>query len=797
MPTIKRTKVEFEGRIEEREAIVEEERVERWGTDASLHVVGQRTPRVDGVARVTGRATFTQDVQLPGMLIGRFLRSPYPHARVKAIDARQAEALPGVWLVWHRGRLPCFDGTPVERLGGREVFAAELAYQGAEVAFVLADDERIAKDALSMIRVEYEELPFAHDLSSATATGGPPVLADPAEPAGRAAQAGQNVNLIDPEGQVYQRGDVEQGGQEADVVVDLVFTTPVAAHCCMETHGSAARWEGDQVTVWHSTQSVFGTRSSVAEMLDISQSQVRAICEYVGGGFGSKWGAESYTLMAVLAARETGRPAKVILDRAEEHLVAGYRPSSKQRVRLGARRDGTLTLIEHEAWVVTGAYGGGGSIIGGPAKDLYNCSNVRTVVWALRANTDAGRAFRAPGYVEGTFALEGAMDELAQRLGIDPLELRLKNYAEISPSRDIPYTVKGLREAYEIAAQRIGWREADSALCPMARGFTARGLGMASQIWGGGGGPPGNAIVKLLPDGTAEVLAGVQDLGTGTKTVIAQTAAEELGLPLDAVRVVIGDTLPAPFGPGSGGSVTLASITPAVREAAHDACVQLLDLAAYMLDLPEATAGDFSVRNGQIDYLPTAGKRILWREVAAKMGNYMIVGRGARGPNPDDKALNTFGAQFAQVQVNTETGQVRVCKVVAVHAIGRIVNPLTAASQVYGGATMGLGFATSEERVIDARTGLQLTANLRAYKAPMMVDIPEFEVEFVDLVDGEANSVGAKGLGEPPIIPTPAAIANAVANAIGVRILDLPITPARVLSALQQRGGQAAPAEGA
>jgi xanthine dehydrogenase YagR molybdenum-binding subunit len=788
MPTIKRTKVEFEGRIEEREAIVEEERVERWTADAELHVVGQRTARVDGVARVTGRATYTQDVQLPGMLIGRFLRSPYPHARVKAIDSRRAESLPGVWLVWHRDRLPHFDGESVNRLGGREVFAEELAYQGTEVAFVLAEDERIAEDALSVIRVEYEELPFAHDLPSATAEGAPPVLAGP---------AGYEPNLIDPEGQVYQRGSVEQGLQDADVIVDLVFTTPIAAHCCMETHGSAAWWEGDQVTVWHSTQGVFATRSSVAEMLGISQAQVRVICEYVGGGFGSKFGAENYTLMAVLAARQTGRPVKVVLDRAEEHFVAGYRPSSRQRVRLGARRDGTLTLIEHEAWVVTGAYGGSGSIIGGPAKDLYNCSNVRTVVWALRANTDAGRAFRAPGYVEGTFALEGAMDELAQKLGLDPLDFRIKNYAENSPSRDIPYTVKGLREAYEMGAQRIGWHERAPQPGSGRRGLTLRGLGMASQIWGGGGGPPANAIVKLLPDGTAEVLAGVQDLGTGTKTVIAQVAAEELGLALDAVRVVVGDTLPAPFGPGSGGSVTLASITPAVREAAHEAKVQLLDLAAYMLDLPEAMPDDFEVRSGEIYYLPAASKRMPWREVAAKMGNYMIVGRGARGPNPDDKALNTFGAQFAEVEVNTETGQVRVCKIVAAHAIGRVVNPLTATNQVYGGATMGLGFATSEERVIDARTGLQLTANLREYKAPMIADIPEVEVEFVDRVDGEANSVGSKGLGEPPIIPTPAAIANAVANAIGVRMLDLPITPARVLSALHQEDGKTASAEGA
>ena len=768
MPTIRKTKVEFEGRIEEREMIVEEQHAQPWDQDAALSIVGRATPRVDGVARVTGQAIYTHDVQLPGMLIGRFLRSPYPHARVTRVDSRQAEAMPGVWIVWHRDRQP-----PVDRLDGRKVFPKELAYQGAEVAFVAARDEHTAEDALASIEVEYRALPFAYDLASATAQDAPPVF------------VGEDSNLIDPQGQVYERGDIDQGKADADVVVDMNLATPVAAHCCMETHGSVAQWEGDQLTVWHSTQSIFGTRSSLAQALDIPQDKVRAICNYVGGAFGSKFGAEVYTLMAALAARQARRPVKVVLDRAEEHLVAGYRPNSKQRVRLGARRDGTLTFIEHEAWVGTGAYGGGIGMIGGPSKDLYDCANVRTVQWAARANMDAGRAFRAPGYVAGAFALESAMDELAHRLGIDPLEFRLKNYAQISPSRGIPYTVKGLREAYQVGAERIGWhrRQEGQAI----DGPWRRGWGMASQIWGGGGGPPANALVKLLPDGTAEVLVGVQDLGTGTKTVLAQTAAEALGLPLPAVRVVIGDTLATPFGPGSGGSVTLASTTPAVREAAYDAMRQLLDLAAYMLEVPDAKPEDFVVKGGEITCREDPDKRISFHKVAAKMGNYMIVGHGARGPNPDDKALNTFGVQFAEVEVNVQTGQVRVCKLVAVHSIGRVVNPLTARSQVSGGATMGLGFGTMEERVIDAQTGLQLTANLEDYKVPTIVDVPQFDVEFVDMVDAQANSVGAKGLGEPPIIPTPAAIANAVADAVGARVTELPITPDRVLRALKAR----------
>jgi xanthine dehydrogenase YagR molybdenum-binding subunit len=756
MPTIKRTTIEYEGRIEEREVIVEE-----------LQVVGQPVPRVDGVARVTGQAVFTQDVQLPGMLIGRFLRSPYPHARVKRVDSTKAEAMDGVWLVWHRDQPP-----PLTRFVGREIFAEELAYQGAEIAFVVAQDERTVDDALAAIDVEYEEYPFVHDLASATAEGAEEALID------------AGGNLITPEGQVDQRGDIDRGLRDAVVVVDLTFTTPIAAHCCLEAHGSVAKWEGDQLTLYHSTQGVFGARSMIAEALDIPLDKVRTICDYMGGGFGSKFGVERFSLLAALAAHEARRPVKTILDRAEEHLVAGYRPSSRQRVRLGARQDGALTLIEHEAWVVTGAYGSGGSIIGGPAKDLYTCPNVRTVVWAVRANTDAGRAFRAPGYVEGTFALEGAMDALAAELGLDPLALRLKNYAEISPARSIPYTRKELRQAYEIGADRIGWASRQERRTQ--NGPWRRGWGMASQIWGGGGGPPANAIVKLLPDATAEVLVGVQDIGTGTRTILVQVAAEELGLPLDAVRCVIGDTLPTPFGPASGGSVTLASATPAVRAAAHDALRQLLELAAIMLDLPETTYDDFVMEGRDIVYRPNPDKRISVQEAAARVGDYMIVGKGARGPNPDEKAVNTFGAQFAEVEVNVETGQVRVLKIAAVHDIGRVINPMTAASQVCGGATMGLGFGTTEERVIDSQTGLQLTANLEDYRVPILADIPQIDVSFLDVADPEANSVGSKGLGEPPIIPTAAAIANAVADAIGVRMLDLPITPDRVMRALRE-----------
>jgi xanthine dehydrogenase YagR molybdenum-binding subunit len=480
------------------------------------------------------------------------------------------------------------------------------------------------------------------------------------------------------------------------------------------------------------------------------------------------------------------------LGREEEQLVSGYRPASRQGIRIGAREDGTLTCIEHQAWQHMGAFGHRGYTVTGPTQSLYACPNVRTTEWGVRVNSDRGRAFRAPGYVEGTFALEGALDALAEELGIDPLDLRLKNYSGIDPKRDEPYTAKGLREAYEIGAQRSGWRDRPAE--PTEDGPWRRGWGMASQIWGGGGGPPANAIVKLLPDGTAEVLVGVQDIGTGTRTVLTQIAAEELGLPLTAVRVVLGDTQATPYGPTSAGSQTLPSAGPAVRSAARACLRDVLDLAAQMLaserpGVAEVGAEALAMEAGEIVHKDEPELRISFQEVAAKMDGYTLVADGARGPNPEATTVNTFGAQFAEVEVNVATGQVRVLKLVVVHDVGRVINPMTAANQVYGGVIQGLGLGTMEQRVFGRRTGLQLTPNLETYKLPTMMDTPGIDVSFVDRADVEANSVGAKGLGEPPIIPAPAAMANAVSDAIGVRIIELPMTPRRVLRALRRGEG--------
>jgi len=771
MPKIRKTEVEFEGRVEEREIIVEEEGVAPWGQEVQLRVVGKPAGRVDGVAKVTGQAVYTTDIDLPGQLTARALRSPHPHARIVSIDSSAGEALRGVHLVWHRGRLP-----PVAYFDGRELFPTELAYEGEEVALVVADDDRVAQEAVAAIDVIYEELPFVEIIDKALAESAPPALLGTAD------------NWIDPDGQVYERGDIGRGWDDAEVTVALDFTTQNAAHCPLEPHAVVARWEGNELTVWESTQGVFEVRNRLADALDLPYDKVRVICDHMGGGFGAKQGAGRHTVLAALAARATGRPVRMALNRREEQLVGGYRPASEQEIRLGALKTGQLTCIEHRVREHMGAYGHFGYAVTGPTRTLYACPNVRTEVRGVRVNSDHGRAFRAPGYVEGTFALEGAMDALARELGMDPLALRLANYAEVDLAQSQPYSAKALDEAYEMGARRIGWyARIDGAA---DSGPWRRGWGMASQIWGGGGGPPANAIAKLLPDGTVEVLVGGQDIGTGTKTVLSQIAAEELGLGLDSVRVVLGDTLSTPYGPTSAGSQTLASAGPAVRAAAHACLNQVLEMAAQMLGLDEAGGAMLNVRDGKIVHRAEPDRSIPFRDVAAKMDGYTLMGEGARGPNPEGARVNTFGAQFAEVLVNRETGQVRLLRLVTVHDVGRIVNPMTATSQVYGGVIQGLGLSLMEERVVDGSTGLQLTPNLEGYKIPTMMDVPEIDVSFVDRADADANSVGAKGLGEPPIIPTPAAVANAVSDAIGGRVTHLPMTARSVLDATRKSEGR-------
>jgi xanthine dehydrogenase YagR molybdenum-binding subunit len=765
MPKIEKIQVEFEGRWREEEVIVEEDALPIWGEDASLSIVGKPIPRVDGHERVSGKAIYTCDVRLPGMLYGKILRSPHPHARIVNIDTSRAEALDGVVVVMTHKNVP-----PISYDNGRHLFDEPLLYRGEEVAAVVAQDEYIAEDALKLINVEYEVLPFVTDPEAALAPDAPEV------------HPGGNL-YFDPQRDIYERGDVERGLAEADVVVEAVYRTPVAMHNCMETHGSVAHWVDDRVTVWDSTQSVFGVREDLARVLSLPLHHVRVIKQYMGGGFGSKNHFGKYTILAALFSRMTGRPVRFVLDREEENLAAGNRSSAILECKAGAKKDGTLTALYMKSISGIGAYGTGGFACGGPFREMYRCPNVRTEQQAVYTNTGPACAFRAPGYVEGTFALECLLDELAEKLNMDPLELRLANYAEENQVRGLPYTSKGLRKAYQVGAEKIGW--AKRRKVSSREGRFRRGIGMASQTWGGGGSPPSYALIKMNADGTADLVTGTQDIGTGTRTILTQIAAEELGVWLEDIRISIGDTQVGPYSVISAGSMTAASVGPAVRMAAHDAKRQLLDLAAYMMDVPFEK---LEIRDRMVYTVDDSSKRLPLSEVAAKMGDYMIIGKGARGPNPSKATVNTFGAQFAEVEVDMETGQVRLLRVTGQHDIGRVLNPLTATSQCEGGVIQGAGLAIMESRIVDGPTGHVLNVNLEDYKIPTALDVPEIDVTAVDMVDPACNNLGAKGLGEPPIIPSAPAIANAIYNATGLRIRALPISPKMILDALREAG---------
>ncbi|HEY7833174.1 MAG TPA: xanthine dehydrogenase family protein molybdopterin-binding subunit [Ktedonobacterales bacterium] len=765
------THLEFEGQVEETRVVMEGEEPPVWGPDAQLRIVGQPTPRVDGRERVSGRAEYAYDVMLPGMLIARCLRSPHPHARIRALDATRAEALPGVRGVFHHlnaGDLP----SPA----GRPMFTDEARYAGEEVALVVADSAAIADEALGLIAVDYDVLPFVADAQGGLAPDAPRVAAE------------LETNIVSGTGEdwpkVYDRGNAEQGLAEADVTAELRFETPTQVHNCLETHGGAAAWDGRTLTVWSSTQDIFGARRQIATALKLDLNQVRVIKQYMGGGFGSKFGAGRPGILAAYAAKRLGRPVKCMYDRHEENLATGNRPASAQEYRLGARRDGTLTAIAARVVADVGAHGSWMAPVSLPAKELYQCANVHVEDVPVRTNLGTQAAFRAPGVVEGIAGLEAAMDLLAGKLGMDPLELRRKNVAERYQLLDRPYAVKTLLEAYRIGAEAIGWATRDDPARRFpdgAAGALRVGVGMASQLWGGDGGPPAQALAKLLPDGSAVILTGTQDIGTGTRTVLAQIAAEELGLPLARIRVELGDTEYGLFSPGSGGSMTLASVGPAVRMAAAQVRQELLEVAGQ---LSEAPADALDVRDGTIIERDTGRERGSVASFLEQLGGHEITGKGMRGPNAEEVTVRTWGAQFAEVEVDTLTGVVRVRRIVAVHDVGRVVNPLTLSSQIEGGIIQGLGLALTEQRIVDPALGIVVNADLEGYKVPTIRDVPEIEITYIGGPKVQANTLGSLGAGEPPIIPTPGAIANAVAHALGRPVTALPLTPRRVLDLL-------------
>jgi CO/xanthine dehydrogenase Mo-binding subunit len=659
------------------------------------------TPRVEGADKVTGRARYSADVRLPGLLYARVLRSAMPHASIRRVDTASAERLAGVRAVLCRDNAPRIPWYETSCL-----FDETVRFVGDELAAVAADSEDIAADALRLIAVQYEPLPFAADLDACVA----------AAP------------------KVRGRGDVEAGERDADVSVDEIYTTQAVVHNALESHGCTASWEDGVLTLYESTQGIFSVRDEVAEKLGLPKERVRVITEHMGGGFGAKQIAWKHSVIAALLAERARRPVQLMLDREAENIAVGYRQPTRQRVRLGARRDGTLTFIDADVTVDRGIYATAGeaSMVTGIWQTLYRCPNVRVRERQVRTNLGPAVAFRAPGYAETAFGLESAMDELARKLAMDPVALRLLNRTEVDQRKGRPYSSpRALENCCRQAAAAFGWQDYKR---PPATAGKRRGIGFAAHNWGGGAGyPPAQARVLRRENGSAHVVVGTQDIGTGTRTALVKIAAETLGLPDERVTIALGDTAPGLYAPVSSGSATLATLGPAVRDAALRA-----------RSSPE--------------------------------------GYGERGPNPKDVTVQTCGAQCAEVEVDVETGEVTVLRVVAAHDCGRIVHEGLVESQVIGGVTQGVGYACTEARVVDAELGLVLNADLEEYKVPTVGDVPEIIDATASMPDERANPLGAKGVGEPPVIPTAPAIANAVFDATGIRIRDLPLLRERLLS---------------
>ena len=748
MARLIRTEKEVEGRYEEVWLVVEEDALDQWPSGA-LDTVGRPAPRADGPERARGEAIYTADIQLPGMLHAAILRSPHAYARVKSIDLTRALEAPGVRAALRPGEI--------------EQLVEEAGFFGAPVAAVAADTFGQARAALKLIDVEWEVLE--------------PLL-DPDE----AVRRGQ----LTTEPREYERGDLAAGLAAADVVVEAEYRTQTVLHNSMETHQAVCRWEGDTLEVYISTQYIWGIRDAVATQLEIPADKVRVICKFMGGGFGSKNGPGEYTFVAAELAQRTGRPVRCALTRREENQAAGNRNATIQRLVAGARSDGTLTALGGD-FVNSVGWSGWLASTEGPMQMLYECGNVKTTAYGAKLNSAPMLAFRAPGFVEGTFGLECLLDEVAAKLDLDPLEVRRRNYAHSTDER--PYSSKNLMECYRRAEPH--WERRHEVRARSDETWK-HGVGMASQIWYGGGGPPSYAWVRLGSDGRAAVITAMQDIGTGSKTAMQQIAAEELGLPLDRVSIAIGDSARGPYAAISAGSSTIPSMGPAVRAAAADAARQVIEIAAQRYHLEERvlslSGGRVRSADGNLD-APV-------EEVVGLLEDAQILGKGARGPNPAGMQVLTFGVQVAEVAVDVETGEVRVNRIAAIHDVGRVINPLGASSQVEGGIIQGIGHTLSEERLTDPATGIVLTQTLDAYKVPTIADVPEIVSELLDLPDEHLTNLGSKGLGEPPIIPTAAAIANAIRDATGAEIRSLPISRAEMLRALREakerRGAPAA-----
>ena len=731
-------------------------------------LVGQPVDRVDGLAKVTGTALYTAEHGLPGLTHAVLVTSTIASGRIVTIHTAQAEKMRGVLLVMthlNAPRLAEKGQAGVVPPAGRILNLlqdGQVVYNNQPVALVVADSLEHAQDAARAVRIVYAAARAELDFNQAKAACYAPKKARD--------QAADSA-----------RGDDSAGWNSASCGVDVIYRTPMEHHNPMEPHATIAHWEGDQrdqLTLYDSTQNVSGVRATVAMRFGLPPGNVRVICPFVGGGFGSKGSAWSHVVLAAMASRQVGRPVKPVLERSQMFGMVGYRPLTEQHLRLGAAADGRLTAMRHDVIANTSCMEDWMEPAALITRMLYRSDSQETSHRLARLNIGTPTFTRGPGITSGSFALECAMDELAYVAKLDPIAFRLRNEADRDPGNGLPWSSKALRQCYAAGAERFGWAGRDPLPRSMRDGHLLVGWGMASATYPAHR-SPASARVSILPDGLALVQSGTHDLGTGTYTVMSQIAAEALGLPLAKVRFELGDTR-LPVAPGAGGSQSVASVGPAVQAAALAAREKLLALAQADPESPLYSAGpeEMILEAGWLFRKSSPQRREGVAALLARHGGLSLEAtRDSRsGAEREAFSMHSFGAVFAEVHVDPELGIITVPRLVGAYGVGRLMNRKTGHSQLMGGMVWGLGMALLEKTEMDPRTGRAVNANLADYHVPTNADIHAIDIIVVDENDPHINSLGAKGIGEIGAVGVAAAIGNAVFHATGKRIRDLPIT---------------------
>jgi CO/xanthine dehydrogenase Mo-binding subunit len=734
-------------------------------TTTRQRIIGEPVDRVDGPLKVTGSALYPSDFTFPDLTHAVLVQSTIAAGTITGIDAAEAEAAPGVLAVITHLNAPPLVAGPTARFDTAPTSPPlkdnRIGHRGQHVAVVVAQTRQQAAAAARLVEIDYDEAAPVLTIDDPRA----PVAVDPR-------RIGPSVD----------RGDVTAALASADVAYDEVFTTAPVTNSPMGLFTTVACWEGHRLTVHDTNQDPLSTRRALATAFGLPETDVRVLVPYLGGGFGAALRAWPHVFLAALAARVVGRPLKLVLTRPQMFTV-GHRPETRQRVRLGATRDGRLVAVDHHSTATLGTLDDGGvEPVTQVTGNAYSCPNVATHDRRARLNIPSPYWMRAPGTTQGNFALESALDELSYAVGIDPIELRLRNYAEVHPGSGLPWSSKALRECYRVGAERFGWAGRPPEIGSMRDGNWLVGHGMAGATMTSGQARC-EATVSIRGDGTAHVRSAATDIGTGTYTIATQVAADLLGLDTDQVEVEIGDS-DLPVAPYSGGSGLATSLSGAIHDAVDNLVRAFLDVVAIEESSPlrRTSLDDVTAANGGIHVVDAPSSGETYVDILARHGLAEMTAHGERDPqaNGGPPPNGSFAAWFAEVRVDADLGLVRVARIVAAVDAGRILNEKLARSQIIGGTVMGIGMTMLEETVFDAETGRIANATFGDYLIPTNADVPDLDVVFVGTPD-TVRPLGLKGIGEIGVVGVSAAIANAVYHATGRRIRSLPITVEQLL----------------